>query len=245
MSTVLVYWLGVPPWLLGERRYELAAEGRDVRNDAAPDQVSFAEGRLVHPYRPCVLQVVLYAQRARRPCALDYLCRDRDEPTVTDDADGLASLVHLFYEVRDFLVASELVRGPAAGDDDPVELRGIHVCGRGVCAGLKGVLAVYRFEIVADGDHLRPLLPQPHDRHPVLEVFEALGDQYDHLLPSQLHLVSFLSSARSAPAPILSRSSTALRASSPPTSRARTSSGTASAPLPERMRRPAFSRCGW
>src|SRR5215207_7874209 len=65
-------WYATLLLLLRERRYELAAEGRDVGDDAAPDQVAFAERRLVHPGRSGVLQVVLYAEGARRPDALHY-----------------------------------------------------------------------------------------------------------------------------------------------------------------------------
>src|SRR5215218_4149325 len=228
---------GVSLLLFGERGDELAAEGRDVRYHAAPDQVSLAEGRLVHPGCPSVLQVILYSQGARSVDALHYPGRDRDEPAVADDADGLAALVHLSDETRDLRVAPELVRSPAAGDDDPVELRSIYVLCRSVRPGLEEVLAGDRLEAGTDGDHLRLLLPQPHDRHPVLEVLEPFGHQHDYLLPAKPHPFSFRSSFKSL--------FTASLASSPPSSRARVSSGTASAPLPERRRLSAASRCEW
>src|SRR5215212_10996182 len=65
---------GVPPLPLPfrQRGDELAAEGRDVGDDATPDQVPFAEGRLVHPGSPCVHQVVLYPEGARGVEALYY-----------------------------------------------------------------------------------------------------------------------------------------------------------------------------
>jgi hypothetical protein len=56
-----ISWYATLLLLLRERRHELAAEGRDIGDDAAPDQVPFAEGRLVHPGRSGVLQIVLNA----------------------------------------------------------------------------------------------------------------------------------------------------------------------------------------
>src|SRR5919107_3587968 len=132
-------WRVTAPLPFGERRDQLAAEGGDVGDDAAPDQVTLAEGRLVHPGRPGVLQVVLYAQRARRADTLYYPGRDRDEATVADDADGLVLLVDAPDEGSDLRVAPQLVRSPATGDDDPIELRGIHVAGGDVRLCLQSV----------------------------------------------------------------------------------------------------------
>src|SRR5215218_551989 len=48
-------WRTAPALLLGERCDELAAECGDVGDDAAPDQVSLAEGGFVNPGGSCVL----------------------------------------------------------------------------------------------------------------------------------------------------------------------------------------------
>lgn len=47
--------------LFGECDDQFPAEVRNVGDDPAPDQVPVPEGRLVYPYRPSVLQVVLDA----------------------------------------------------------------------------------------------------------------------------------------------------------------------------------------
>src|SRR5215218_5895104 len=114
--------VGPSPLLLGQGGDELAAEGGNVGDDAAPDQVSFAEGGLVDPSRAGVLEVAFDTQGSRRAGPLDYAGGDRDEPAVADDADGLVPVVHGLYEVGDLRIAPELVRGPAAGYDDAVEL---------------------------------------------------------------------------------------------------------------------------
>src|ERR687898_473341 len=99
-------WSVTPPLLLCERRHQFAAEGGDVRDDAAPDQVPLAEGGLVHPSRPCVLQIVLDAEGASRADALHYAGGDGDQPAVADDPDGLAGLVDLSDEAGDLRIPS-------------------------------------------------------------------------------------------------------------------------------------------
>src|SRR4028118_1736235 len=61
------------------------------------------------------------------------------------------------------------------------------VCGR---LGLGGerVLARDLLLVGAHGDDLGPLLLEPHHRHPVLEVLEALGQQYRYLFSFELHI---------------------------------------------------------
>ena len=68
----------VPLLLLpSDSGHELAAEGGDVCDHAAPDEVALAKRRFVHPGRAGVLEVVLDAQRARSPRAIDYAGGDR------------------------------------------------------------------------------------------------------------------------------------------------------------------------
>src|SRR5215216_6014242 len=87
---------------------ELAAEVGDVRDDAAPDEVALPEGRLVHPGRACVLQVVFDPEGSRRAGPIDYAGRDRNQPAVADDTDGLVPLVYSPDEVEYFGVAPQL-----------------------------------------------------------------------------------------------------------------------------------------
>ena len=51
-------WCIRSPLLFGERSDELAAEGRDISDDAAPDEVSFAERSFIYPGSAGVLEVV-------------------------------------------------------------------------------------------------------------------------------------------------------------------------------------------
>src|SRR4028119_1620793 len=50
------------------------------------------------------------------------------------------------------------------------------------------VLARDLLLVGAHGDDLGPLLLEPHHRHPVLEVLEALGQQYRYLFSFELHI---------------------------------------------------------
>ena len=43
-----ICWFATPPLPFGERRDELAAEGRDVRDHAAPDRVGIGRETLEH-----------------------------------------------------------------------------------------------------------------------------------------------------------------------------------------------------
>src|ERR671914_1458592 len=127
------HYIGVPTslrpltLLLGQGGDEFAAEVGDVCDHAAPDQVAFTERRLVNPGRAGVLQVVFDSQRARSPRPIDYAGRDRDEPTVADDADGLVPVVHAPDEIRYLRIASQLVRRPAPRHHDAVQLRGVDI----------------------------------------------------------------------------------------------------------------------
>jgi hypothetical protein len=53
-----VHWCAVSSLLLGQGGHEFAAEVGDIGDHPAPDQVTLAERRLVHPGRAGVLQVV-------------------------------------------------------------------------------------------------------------------------------------------------------------------------------------------
>src|SRR5215204_1885187 len=169
--------------LLGQGGDEFAAELGDVGDNAAPDQVPFAERRLVNPNRAGVLQVVFDPQRARGPRPIDDAGGDRDEPAVADDADGLVPFVHCPDEARNLGIAPELVRCPAARHHYAVQLRGVDTVRRRVGLRLQGVLAADRFGVWPDGDDLGPLLLQAHHSDPVLEVFEALGHENRDPLP--------------------------------------------------------------
>src|SRR5919107_2428256 len=175
------------PLLLGQGGDELAAEGGDVGDDAAPDQVALAECGLVDPGRAGVLEVVFDAKRSRRAYPIDYAGGDRDEPAVADDADGLVPFVHVPYEAGDLGITPELVRGPATRNDDAIELRGVHFAGCGVGLRPERVLAIDRLGVWPDGDDLGPLLAQAHHRNPVLEVLETLGHENRDSLPFQPH----------------------------------------------------------
>src|SRR3712207_329835 len=74
---------------LDQRGDQFAAEGGDVGDDAAPDEVAVAEGGLVGPGRPGVDQVVLDAEGTGGARAPDDPRGDGDEAAVADDADRL------------------------------------------------------------------------------------------------------------------------------------------------------------
>ena len=80
-------------------------------------------------------------------------------------------------QLRDRLVAAELVGQPAAGDDEPVEPGSVRLGGEDVGARRQPVLAVDRVERHADGGHGGARLAEAHHGHPVLEVLDALGDE--------------------------------------------------------------------
>src|SRR5918997_1116220 len=187
------HYVGVPTslrpltLLLGDGGDEFAAEVGDVGDHAAPDQVAFAERRLVNPRRAGVLQVIFDPQRARGPRPIDYAGRDRDEPAVADDADGLVPVVHAPDEVRDLGIAPQLVRRPAPRHHDAVQLRGVDTVRCRVGLRYQRVLSADRFDVGADGDDLCPFFLQAHHRDPVLEVLETLGHENRDLLPFQSH----------------------------------------------------------
>src|SRR5829696_6515260 len=104
--------------LFGQGGDELAAEVRDVWDHPAPDQVTLAERRLVHPGRAGVLQVVFNDERASSAGPFYYASRDRDEPPVADDPDDLVPVVHGLDEVCNLGIAPQLVRRPAAWHHD-------------------------------------------------------------------------------------------------------------------------------
>ena len=107
---------------------------------------------------------------------------------MADDAYRLASFVDGLDEVRDLRVAPELIRRPTARDYDPVKLQRIHLVCRNVRSSLEEILAGDRLRARSRGDHLRPLLPKTHNRHPVLEVLEPLGNEHHDLLTPELHV---------------------------------------------------------
>src|SRR5215210_8085082 len=150
----------LPFLLLGQGGDEFAAEVGDVGDHAAPDQVALAERRLVHPGRAGVLEVVFDPERPRRADPLHDAGGDRNEPTVADDADGLVCVVHTPDEVRYLRVAPQLVRGPATGHDDAVQLRGVQAVRGRVGLRPQRVLATDRLGVWSDGDDLGTLLLQ-------------------------------------------------------------------------------------
>src|SRR5215211_2247566 len=180
-------WCAEPSLFLGKGGHELAAEVGDVWDHAAPYQVALAERRLVHPNRAGVLQVVFDPQRASSPRPIDYAGRDRNEPAVTDDADGLVPFVHGPDKACNLGIAPKLVRCPAARHHHAIQPRGVDTirCRIGLC--LQGVLATDKFCVGSDGDDLGPLLLQTHHSDPVLEVLETLGHENSDLLPLQPH----------------------------------------------------------
>ena len=96
---------------------------------------------------------------------------------MADDPDRLAGIVDRPDQLRDRVVAAELVGQPAAGDDEPVEPGRVRLAGEDVGARLQPVLAVHRVERHADGGHRGARLAEAHHGHPVLEVLDALGDE--------------------------------------------------------------------
>src|SRR5215218_927420 len=150
--------------------------------------------------------------------------------------------MHGTDEVRNLGIAPELVRCPAARHHDAVQPRGVNTVRCRISPRLEGVLAADRFGIRSDGDDLGTLLLQTHHRDPVLEVLETLGHENRDLLPFQPHK-RLLSYIHHSPVIKPKSSSTSRRATSPPSSRARASAGTASAPRPDRSSLSAVSRC--
>ena len=168
---------GSAPGGLAEGGHQLALEGRDVGHHAAPDQLAVAEGRLVHPLRAGQDEVVLDAERAGGARA-DDPGRDRHAAAVADDPDRQAAVVHRADQVEDGGVAAHLVGGVAAGDDEAVEAGAVELRGGDVRLHLQPVLARVGVRVGAHRHDRRPLLAQPHDGDPVLEVLDALGDEH-------------------------------------------------------------------
>src|SRR5436190_414700 len=81
-----------------ERGDEFTAEGGNVGDDASPHEVTVAKSGFIHPGCAGVDEIIFDAQRASGTATFDNACRDGDEATVTDDADGLARGVHLAHE---------------------------------------------------------------------------------------------------------------------------------------------------
>ena len=74
---------------------KLSAEIRDVRHDAAPDEVVLAEGGLVDPGSPGVDEIVLDALGPGGAVAFDDAGGNQHKAGVADGADDLALLVRL------------------------------------------------------------------------------------------------------------------------------------------------------
>ena len=92
---------------------------------------------------------------------------------MTDLGHDLLLGVHLAHQGLDPLVAAELVGGPAARDDDAVQIAGGKCAGGHVGGGREAVLAGERGVGLPAGDHdLGALLPEPHGRDPELEILE-------------------------------------------------------------------------
>ena len=81
------------------------------------------------------------------------------------------------HQVEDGRVAAHLVGRVAAGDDEPVERAGVEAVRRDVGPHRQAVLAAVGLGVRAHRHDRRALLLQAHDRDPVLEVLDALGDE--------------------------------------------------------------------
>src|SRR6266508_6104618 len=128
--------------LLGDGGNQLARERGDVLDDPAPHDVSVPERGLIDPRGSGVDQVILDAATARGSVTGDDPCRDPDQPRVADQADDLPLLVRRANEAGDLLESAKLVRSPAAGNHDRLEVVAGDLLRCDVAGGFQTVLPV-------------------------------------------------------------------------------------------------------
>jgi hypothetical protein len=84
-------------------------------------------------------------------------------------------------------VAAQLVRHPAAGQDQPVERRRVDRLDRGIDRHRQAVLAAHRPGRQADARHPGALLAETHDGDPELEILHAFAGEDGDVHPVELH----------------------------------------------------------
>src|SRR6266508_1064834 len=111
-------------WLrrFNQRRYSSTAKCRNVRDHPAPNLVAFSKSGFIYPGRASADKIILDAKRACRAVTFDNACRDSDQSTMADDPKDFLLLVHLTDEVRDNGVSAQLIRCPAAGNNQGVQI---------------------------------------------------------------------------------------------------------------------------